>query len=101
MLLVRDIFRLKYGQAKPAIALIKESKDLMAKAGVTMPFRFLTDVTGPAYTLVLETRVADLSAFEAEGKKIMGNDAWKAWYQKFTPLVDSGYREIFTIIDEG
>jgi hypothetical protein len=29
----------------------------------------------------------------------MGNDEWRAWYQKFLPLVDSGYREILTIVD--
>jgi hypothetical protein len=101
MLLVRDVFRLKYGAAKPAIAAFRESKDLMKKLGMTMPFRVMTDLVGPAYTLVLEMQVPDLAAFEATGKKIMSNDEWRAWYQKFTPHVESGYREIFTIVDEG
>ena len=100
MLLVRDVFRLKYGQARPALALFKESKDLMKQLGMSMPMRVLTDVTGPAYTLVLETTHPDLAAFEAQGRKIMGNDQWHAWYQKFTPFVESGYREIFTIADQ-
>ena len=101
MLLVRDVFRLKYGQARPAMAAFKESKDLMRKLRVTMPLRELTDVVGHAYTMVLETTVPDMAAFEANGKKIMSSDEWRAWYQKFTPHVDSGYREIFTIVDEG
>lgn len=101
MLLVRDVFRLKYGQARPAMAAFKESKELMKKLGVTTPFRVLTDVVGNAYTMVLETTVPDMAAFEANGKKIMSSDEWRAWYQKFTPHVDSGYREIFTIVDEG
>jgi len=101
MLLIRDVFRLKYGQARPALTLFNESKELMKQVGMTMPFRVLTDLVGPAYTLVLETTVPDLAAFEAQGKKIMSNDQWRAWYQKFTPHVESGYREIFTIVDQG
>ena len=102
MLLIRDVFRLKYGQARPALAAFKEARELMKRAGLTMPSRILTDLVGPAYTLVFETKVADLAAFEAEGKKGMGNEELRTVYhEKFTPLVESGYREIFTIVDEG
>ncbi len=101
MLLIRDVFRLKYGQARPAIAVFKEGKGLMKQLGMTTPSRVLTDLVGPSYTLVLETSVPDLAAFEALGKKITTSDQWHAWYQKFTPYVESGYREIFTIVDEG
>jgi len=101
MLLVRDVFRLKYGQARPAVAAFKASKEIMKKLGMTTPFRVMTDLVGPAYTMVLETQVADMAAFEAMGKKIMSNDEWRTWYHQFTPLVESGYREIFTIVDEG
>jgi hypothetical protein len=30
----------------------------------------------------------------------MGNTEWQANYQKLVPLVDSGYREIFTVAAE-
>jgi hypothetical protein len=29
----------------------------------------------------------------------MGVEEWKVWYQKFVPLVESGYREIFTVVE--
>jgi hypothetical protein len=29
----------------------------------------------------------------------MGDTEWQAVYRKIVPLVDSGYREIFTIIE--
>jgi hypothetical protein len=32
-------------------------------------------------------------------KNELGADEWKAWYQKFVPLVDSGYREVFTLVE--
>ena len=33
-----------------------------------------------------------------QGQKIMGNQEWRDAYQKFTPHVESGYREIFTVV---
>jgi hypothetical protein len=101
MLLIRDVFRLKYGHARPAIAAFKESKALMKKLGMPGPMRVLTDVVGPAYTMVLETQAPDLATFETQGKKVMQNEEFHAWYQTFIPHVESGYREIFTIVDEG
>jgi hypothetical protein len=99
MLLVRNVFRLKYGQARPALALFKEARDLMNRLGNKVPTRVMTDLTGPAYTLVLESTYNDLAAWEKDSQSAMGQDEWRAWYQKFTPLVDSGYREIFTIVE--
>jgi hypothetical protein len=99
MIVVRDVFRLKYGQARPALALMKEAKAMMAKAGITTPSRVLTDLVGPAYTLVLESTYPTLTEWEHAGKSIMSNDEWRAWYQRFTPVVDSGYREILTVAE--
>ena len=31
--------------------------------------------------------------------KVMGDKDWQANYQKFVPLVESGHREIFTIVE--
>jgi hypothetical protein len=31
--------------------------------------------------------------------QIMGNPEWQANYQKMTPLVESGHRDIFTIVE--
>jgi hypothetical protein len=100
MLVVRNVFRLKYGHAKPAVAAMKESLDMMKRAGIKSPVRMLTDLTGPAYTLVLENTYQNLQEFEAEGKQVMGNPEFGAWYHdKFVPHVDSGYREIMTVVE--
>ena len=29
----------------------------------------------------------------------MSNPDWKAWYQKLTPLIESGRREIFNVVE--
>jgi hypothetical protein len=60
--------------------------------------RVLTDLTGPYYTLVLESTYKDLATFETELHKEMSGPDFAKWYQKFIPLVDSGRREIFTIV---
>jgi hypothetical protein len=97
MLLIRDVFRLKFGKARDALAVWKEMADHAKRTNLMTPPRVMTDLVGPYYTLVMETTVRDLHAWEAEMKKGMGDAAFHALYQKFTPLVDSGYREIFTI----
>lgn len=99
MIQVRDVFRLKYGQARPAVALFKEGLDLGKKAGAMGSYRLLTDLVGPAYTIVLESTHESLAAFEKNALSMSANDEWRKWYQKFTPHVESGYREIFNVVE--
>jgi hypothetical protein len=96
MILIRDVFRLKFGKAKEARALWQEGMKLTRKYGYG-PQRLLSDLTGPYYTLVMESEVESLAAWEANFGKTMGAADWEAWYHRFSPLVESGYREIFTI----
>ena len=41
----------------------------------------------------------NMAALEATMPKVMGDKDWQANYQKFSALVESGYREIFTIVE--
>jgi hypothetical protein len=99
MIVVRNVFQLKFGKAKEAVALLKEGVAIQKRAGLDIPARLLTDLTGPFYTLVLELTVPNLAALEANQPRLMGDKDWQANYQKFAPLVESGYREIFTIVE--
>jgi hypothetical protein len=97
MILVREIFQVKYGKMKDAKGLMKQMIGLMpAPSGG--PTRLLTDLVGPYYTLVMEMTYKDLAAFETSMSAEMSNPAFGALYQKFVPLIDSGRREIFTIV---
>jgi hypothetical protein len=98
MILVRDVFRLKFGKAKEAKALLKEGARIATKAGFG-PRRHLMDLTGPYYTLVLESTHESLSAWENGMKDAQAAREWGTWYEKFKPLVESGYREIFTVVE--
>lgn len=99
MIVVRNVFRLKFGKTKEAVALLKEGVALQKRAGVDVGQRILTDLVGTFYTVVLEFTVPDLASWQASMSKIMGSKEWEAVYQKFSALVDSGSREIFTVVD--
>ena len=97
MILVRDIFNLKFGKAKDAKALLNEAKDLNKKYGFTKT-RALTDLTGDSYRLVLESEWNSLADWENSLKQGLGAEEWQKWYQKFVPLVENASREIMNIV---
>ena len=99
MIVVRNTFRLKFGAAREALAIMKEGLAIQKRAGVDVSQRLLTDLTGQFYTIVLELTLPNLSALEATMPKVMGDKDWQANYQKLVPLVDSGHREVFTIVE--
>jgi len=99
MIVVRNVFRLKFGKAREALAILKQGIEIQERIGTEFSPRLLTDVTGPFYTVVLELTAPNLAAFEAAAPKIMGDKDWQANYHKLAPLVESGYREIFTLVE--
>jgi len=99
MILVRNVFRLKYGKAREAVAVMKESLELQKRAGFEGSARLLTDVTGPLYTLVLELTAPNMAYFETTMPRVFGTPEFRANHDKFVPLVESGTREIFTIVE--
>ena len=101
MVVVRNVFRVKFGKAKEAVALFKEGIAIQKRVGANLNFstRLLTDLTGPFYTVVLEITVPNLATFETEAPRLMGDKEWQAVYQKIGALVDSGYREVFSVVE--
>ena len=98
MILVRDIFQVKFGRMKEAREIWKEMFKLMPAPDGNKP-RLLTDLTGQYYTLVMESTYKDLTSYETSMRDGMGDQRVGTLYQKFIPLVDSGRREIFTIVE--
>jgi hypothetical protein len=99
MIVVRNVFRLKFGMAKEGVALLKEGIAIQKRAGVEMNQRIMTDLVGTFYTVVLELTIPNLAALDVNMPRVMGDKDWQALYQRFSALVESGYREIFTVID--
>lgn len=100
MIVVRNVFRLQFGKAKEAVALWKEGQRLLKEMDFgTGSTRVLTDLVAPFYTLVFESTHDSLGHYESGSKNLMGNEIWKSWYARFVPLVETGHREIFTIVE--
>lgn len=100
MVVIRNVFQLKFGKAREALALVKQGVEIQKKvfSGTEFSNRVLTDVTGTFYTLVLELTVPNLATFENTAPRLFGDKDWQANYEKMAPLVHSGYREIFNVV---
>ena len=97
MILVRDVFQLNFGQARPVKVLMQESKKLMGDDAKNS--RVMFDLIGPSYTMVLEFTYQNLAEFEKSMSDTTSKEEWGVWYQKFVPHIKSSYREVFTILD--
>ena len=90
MIVVRDVFCLKFGKTREALAAWKEMGEYMKSHGFdAATVRILTDLVGPYYTLVMETTVPGLAEWEAQGRKVMSDSNWRKAYEKMVPLVES------------
>ena len=99
MIVVRNVFQLKFGKARAALAVMKEGIAIQKRLAPEGSARLLTDLTGRHYTLVLELTVPSLAAMETMVPRVFGDPEFQANYQKMVPLVESGHREVFTIVD--
>jgi hypothetical protein len=99
MIVIRNVFQMKFGKAREAVALLKEGVAIQKRAGSTFPTRLLTDLTGPFYTVILELTAPSFAAFEADLPRLMADKDWQANYQSLVPLVESGGREMFSVVE--
>ncbi|MGA2442202.1 MAG: hypothetical protein ABSH08_14715 [Tepidisphaeraceae bacterium] len=100
MVVVRDIFRLKFGLSKEAVTLWKEAAALLRKSGYgAIDVRLLTDLVGaPYYTVILESTYNSVTEWEKAHQAARDNAGWKAVYAKIIPLTEVGHREILTVV---
>ena len=101
MIVIRNVFQLKFGKAREAVALMKEGRAIEKRvmSGLEYSSRVLTDVTGPFYTLVLEVTVPNLATFESNAPRLFGDKEWPPIIRRSAPLVESGHREVFSIVE--
>jgi hypothetical protein len=101
MIVIRNVFQLKFGKAREAIALMREARAIEKRvmAGLEYSSRMLTDVTGPFYSLVLELTVPILATFDSNAPRLFGEKEFQENSKKMAPLVESGQREVFSIVE--
>ena len=100
MLIARQVFRAKYGRGDELVALFKEFNTRMQEAGDATPrFRILTDVSGPFFTVVTEVEVESFAAWEGSFSESMARPWMEEWFGRMMPLVESGSREFYNIVE--
>ena len=93
MIVVRNCFVAKPGQASTLAALFKE-----AAATARIPkHRVLTDLTGGFNRVVLEYEAENLGAFEERMREYSTNQEFRDKMKGFTDLYITGTREILQI----
>jgi len=93
MIVVRNCFTTKPGNASKLAALLKEASGIM-KLGNP---RVLTDLTGDFNRVVLEYQAENVGEFEANMKEYYTNQAFRDKMKGYTDLYMSGYREILQV----
>jgi len=100
MILVRNVFQIKYGRAKEATAAWKDGMALFRRlAPGSSETRLLTDLVGTYYTLIFESGYESLADYETTMHRLMENADWRSWYPTVTELIEGGKREIFTVVE--
>jgi hypothetical protein len=94
MILVRSVFKAKYGKGADLVALFKEA---MSSWGSELNYRILTDMSGPFFTVVTEEEVESFEAWQERRDRIFSHAEFPGWFAKMEKLVGSGSREFYTI----
>jgi len=94
MLIVRNTFTAKPGQASKLAALFKD----MATSASIPNHRVLTDVTGDFNHVVFEHQVESLAALDALMETFANNQVIRQKMAGYTDLWETGRREILKIM---
>ncbi|MHB0970210.1 MAG: hypothetical protein ACYC7A_03025 [Thermoanaerobaculia bacterium] len=93
MVIIRNVFQCKPGQAKNLVALLKQT--FVGSPGMPQA-RVMTDLSAGFWTVVLETEAASLEEWEKQMSASTASGA-RSPMEGYMELVTGGYREIFRV----
>ncbi len=93
MLIVREVFIAKPGQASKLAKLMKSVMD-----GMPTKCRVMTDLTGDFNRVVLETEVGSLAELENRLQEYGKDEKMKEKMKGYTDMYLTGSREIFSVL---
>jgi hypothetical protein len=98
MIIERNVFHLKFGMAKDAIAIWKQILDIAsAVEHGKAQMRLLSDISGQAYTLVIEMHINSYMDINPKNAFWSTNEKFQQLYHQFIPLCEKAYREYYKI----
>lgn len=96
MIVVRGVFQARYGKGDELVQLFREAHAMWPSGRNA---RILTDLSGPFFTVVSEAEYDSFSAWEADSQEIYGDARFAALFERMTPLVESGRREFYNLVE--
>ena len=94
MIVVRDVFKAKYGKGNELVALFKAAQESWAEE---FDQRVLTDASGPFFTVVTEREVESFAEWEQSMETIFSHPGFGEWFVQMELLIESGSREFYRI----
>lgn len=97
MIISRTSFRLKFGQARPAVAIWKEIMDAAHGNQTARPMRLLTDLSGPNYTLVTEVHLRGFTDLGPTSHVWMTHPRIRELYPEFVKMCESSESQLYHV----
>jgi len=94
MIIVRNVFTAKPGQASKLAAQMKAA----AIAGGAPNPRVMTDLTGEFNRVVLEFEVQDIAEWAAQMANYASNEKMRDAMKGYTELFSTGHRELLQVV---
>lgn len=99
MVTERISFRAGYGKGDALVALFKEQADGLFSTPLVLGARLYTDLTGPMFSVIVETDFADMEAYAAFVKQDMaeyGTRDFQEWFGRMMAVTEYGERQLLT-----
>ncbi len=97
MITERISFRAGYGKGDELVALFKEQANGLFSNPLILAARLYTDLTGPMFSVIVESDFADMEAFTAFMKQDMaeyGTKDFQQWFSRMMAVTEGGERQL-------
>jgi len=101
MIVVRDVFRAKYGSGGDLENVFKEMLPSLERAITEVgggDVRMMEDLSGEFFTIVVEYTLPSLSAWEGAREKMFALPEFGGLFERMVPLVETGKREFWNVV---
>ena len=99
MLLVQDVFQVKWGRGDEMVATLKDLQSVLGEAGFGDQHRVMTDASGPMFTVIEEYVIGSFSEWEQDFAKLMGLPGLQEVMTKTADIVESAERWFYNVVE--
>lgn len=94
MILVRQVYHLKFGMSEQAVKLLKE---LLQEFMPDTQAMILSDISGRDFTVVLEGEFESLQSWQDQRQEGYQRPEFVEWFGQFQDIVETSFTEIYNL----